>query len=482
MRKACKNLLTIVVVWGAAMAFSVGNPAMAEEGHGGPEHEMAEKKHEGHEAAGTHAEAVQEEHEGHPAGAGEEAHKGGEEILYWTCAMHPTVRASGPGNCPVCGMELIPVKKGAGLSLTQRQKDLIAVRTHRVGFSALTKEISTVGTIEYDERRAAHITTRVGGWIEKLYVDFTGQKVREGEVLASVYSPELLSAQEEYLAALATVEQMSGSRIAEVRNVSMDIVGASEENLRLSGLTREQVAEIESRGSAEPVVDLLAPRSGTVTMLKAKAGRHFMKGATLFEIADLQSLWAFVTVYEYELPWIREGQRVKITSVAFPGQTFEGMVSFIYPYMDTKTRSVRVRLDVPNEDEALKPGMYVIATLEVNLADLAGGKGEVTGTYYTCPMHPDVVSDQPGKCPKPGCGMTLIKKERTAGRKAEHLPELISRYTCPDHPEHSAPSPGECPMDGKKLVRTRGAPGTLCPGRRGADPGRTCGHQRQLPH
>lgn len=451
MGSLCKKMLTIVTAWGAVMAFSVGSPAIAEKGHEGSGHEMAKEMHE---AVGSHADTVHEGHASHPARAGEEGQMGGEgEIAYWTCAMHPTVRASGPGNCPVCSMELIPVKKGAGLSLTQRQKDLIAVRTHPVGFVELTKEISTVATIEYDERRIAHITTRVGGWIEKLYVDFTGQEVKEGQVLASVYSPELLSAQEEYLAALAAVERMSESGIAEIREVSASAIVASEENLRLSGLTRAQVAHIKSRGSAEPVVDLLAPRSGTVTMLKAKEGGHFMKGAALFEISDLRSLWAFVTVYEYELPWVRQGQKVKITSVSFPGQTFEGTVSFIYPYMDTKTRSVRVRLDVPNEDEALKPGMYVTATIEVTLSDLVGGEGEVTETYYTCPMHRDVMSEGPGKCPK--CGMSLIKKERVSGRKAAHVPELIFRYTCLDHPEHAATSPGECPMDGKKLVNVR---------------------------
>lgn len=374
-----------------------------------------------------------------PASPGEE-----EDIAYWTCVMHPSVRQSGPGSCPVCNMELVPVKKGAGLMLTKRQRDLIPIKTEPVAFHALEKEIRTVGTLEYNERKLAYVSTRISGWIEQVFVDFTGTRVRKDDHLVRIYSRELLPAQQEYLGNLEYLNKLPSNADEQTREEAEDDVVEAEDKLLLLGLTRQQVEEIKQRGKVQTELVLYAPIGGTVIEMNASKGRHVKEGENLYKIADLSSLWMIADVYEYEMPWLRWGQDVEISCDACPGKTFSGKVWFIYPYLHAETRTVKVLVGVPNPDERLKPGMYVTARLKVSLRDIYAPPPKPP---YACPMHPWITSDQPGKCSI--CEMDL---EKTQKEPKELAQDVETYWTCTMHPQVREKEPGNCPICEMKLV------------------------------
>jgi Cu(I)/Ag(I) efflux system membrane fusion protein len=432
----------------------------------------------------------------------------GKKIRFWTCVMHPTVKMQEPGSCPVCKMDLIPVYEGAGLELTEQQKALIPVRTESVGFRKVEREIRTVGVLDYNETRMAYASTRISGWIEDLHVDFTGIKVREGDELLSIYSPELVVAQEEYLTALKSVEELQNTEYVELlRSIKLNLT-AAESKLKLYGLTENQIKDIRNRGEVRTVLPLYAPVAGTVVHMNVMRGQHLNKGMNLYRIADLSSLWIMADVYEYELPWIYMGQVVEITAQSMPGRTFSGKVTYIYPFFDTNTRTQKVQVAVANPNEELRPGMYVTLRMKPTLVeiytrgsmpeapyacpmhpwitsehasecdicgmDLESTNSDImtsepmsgTGGKWVCPMHPEEQSDKFGECSI--CGMDLVEKQSTTGTGAHShthqlapsptlhadQPLLIFKYVCPDHPDEYATVPGLCPRDGKPLLMT----------------------------
>ena len=420
---------------------------------------------------------------------------GADDIAFWTCVMHPTVRQSGPGQCPVCQMDLIPARKGAGLTLTKRQKDLVPVRTEPVGYHALAREIRTVGTLTYNERKLAVASTRVSGWIERLYVDFTGTRVRadytcpdhpdqrfdspgecpectkplerHADHLVEIYSPELLVAQDEYLVALKGLAALGAGASELSRSGSRALVTSAEVKLRLLGLTQQQIDEIRQRGTAVTTLTLYAPIGGTVIEVKARLGQHVKAGADLFRVADLNTLWMLADIYEYELPWLRRGMVVEITGDAFPGEVVHGRIAFVYPFLHAETRTVKALVEVPNEDRRLKPGMAVTARLRVSLAEIHA-RDRAPLPPYACPMHPWITSESPGHCSI--CGMPLEPVERSeraeagahsvpASRPAASAPRPATRtvLTCgmPGHPQYDpdeAPADGTCPICKMKLA------------------------------
>lgn len=352
------------------------------------------------------------------------------EILYYTCGMHPTVRVSvedyekGNINCPICNMGLVPVYKeggmaemeadehaehegmGAEIKLTPRAQALARVKTEEVQYHHLLREINTVGEINYDERRVAYVAAWISGRIDKLFVDFTGVKVKKGDPLVWIYSPELLTTQEEYLLALETLERVKGSGNAETIGGAESLVEASKRRLLLWGISQKQVEELRQRKEANTHMTIHAPIGGTVIHKNALEGKYVKAGENLYQIANLSNLWILADIYEYEMAWIKENQKVEIITSAYPGEKFEGKISFIDPYLNPKTRSVKVRVDVPNPRLRLKPGMYVNVFLKSHIPEGIRGPGKV---IYTCSMHPEVISDKPGDCPV--CGMFLVKKE-----------------------------------------------------------------------
>ena len=367
------------------------------------------------------------------------------KIRYWTCVMHPSVKMPEKGNCPVCKMDLIPIYEGVGLTLTERQKSLIPVRTESVEFRHLSREIRTVGVLDYNETRMAYASTRISGWIEDLHVDFTGINVREGDELLSIYSPELLAAQEEYLTALKSVDELKNTQYAELKRIVEQTLSAAKSKLELFGLTPEQIDDIREHGEARTTLPLYAPSGGTVIHMNVYKGQHVNRGTNLYRIADLKSLWIIADIYEYELPWVYMGQDVEIAAQSMPAQTFHGKVNFIYPYLDAPTRTQKVHIEVPNLDGQLRPGMYVTLRLKPTLAEIYGREAHPKDAY-ACPMHPWITSENPGECTI--CGMDL---ESTRPEAAVSEP-METVWTCPMHPQVQQSEFGECDICGMDLI------------------------------
>ena len=250
----------------------------------------------------------------------------------------------------------------------ERQR-LIGLRTARVERQSLDRTIRTVGIVEYDERRVAHIHTKVSGWIESLQVDFTGELVEEGQQLLEIYSPELLSTQEEYLLALRARESLGNSSFAVVRASSESLLEATRRRLQLWDIPDQQIMALEEMGEPFKTLPIYSPIRGFVIHKAAYEGQHVGPSTELYTIADLREVWIIADIYEYELPLVEVGQRARVTLPYFPGESFEGRVDYIYPYMDAKTRTAKARLVFPNPDWKLKPGMYANVVLTAVLGD-----------------------------------------------------------------------------------------------------------------
>jgi RND family efflux transporter MFP subunit len=304
-------------------------------------------------------------------------------------------------------MDLVSVRAEEGkhegqvaLNLSERAKQLAGVRTSPVDYIPLTRGIRVTGQLDYDERRKAHMASWVGGRVDRLFVDFIGQEVREGEPLMWIYSPDLITAQEEYLLSLETVEKVKDSPIPETLADARALLESSQKKLLLMGITQGQIRELEERGAGETHATILAPSSGTVIHKGIQEGQYVKEGQHLFEIADLSQLWMIADVFETDYAFVQVGQEVEVTTPSYPGEIFHGRVSFIDPFLDQSSRSVHIRVDVPNPEGALKPGVSVDAVIQ---APIARNRQD----YYSCPMHPHVVAQKPGECPE--CGMFLEK-------------------------------------------------------------------------
>ena len=335
----------------------------------------------------------------------------------WTCSMHPEIRLPKPGLCPKCRMKLIPVNNQSSDEMvgmrqfvaTENARALMDVETAMVERKFVTAQIRMVGKVEYDETRLAYLTAWVPGRLDRLYVDYTGVSVNKGDHMVYLYSPELLSAQEELLQALAAVKNIRDTDLDVMREMTEATVTAAREKLRLWGLSAEQVAEIEKRGTVSDHITIYAPTSGIVIHRSGQLGMYVKTGTRIYTIADLSQVWVKLDAYESDLMWLRYGQEVEFTTVSYPGEVFKGTISFIDPVLDAVTRTVKVRVNVPNADGRLKPQMFVKTVVKANVA--AGGKvmsPRLAGKWI-CPMHPSVVKDQPGKCDI--CEMMLVQTE-----------------------------------------------------------------------
>jgi len=268
------------------------------------------------------------------------------------------------------------------VQLTPEEQRAIDVQTEVVTYRPLQKEIFTVGKIDVDERKLAFVPARIAGRLDKLFVNFTGIEVKKGEPLALIYSPDLVAAQREYHLALENLEKVKGSDIKEVVESARSLVEASETRLRLWGITDEQTAEMKTSSNPRFQMTISSPIGGTVIEKMVLEGKYVTEGENLYKIADLSTVWMLAEVYEYELPWVRPGQRVEITSLSSPGNASHGTVSFIDPIVNPNSRTIRVRADIPNPERKLKPQMFVNAKLVASLGEkvLAVPKSAVLDT------------------------------------------------------------------------------------------------------
>ena len=294
------------------------------------------------------------------------------EIAYWRAPMDPNFTAVGPGKSPM-GMELIPVYEdelGAAGTVTidPVMVQNIGVKTGVVRRQQLERRVRTVGRVDYDETRMTDVNTKIAGWVEALHVDFTGQIVRKGEPLLELYSPELVAAQEEYLTALDFKRRLEKSTSADAIQGGSDLLAASSQRLRYWDVTDEQIADLERTGKVKRTMTVYSPQEGIVVHKAVFDGAHIKPGEHLYRIADLSRVWVYADIYEYELPWIREGQEAEVTLSYLPGRRFAGKVIHIYPFLESKTRTVKVRMSFGNQDRSLKPGMYANVILHSTIS------------------------------------------------------------------------------------------------------------------
>ena len=515
----------------------------------------------------------------------------------YTCGMHPWIIQDHPGNCPICGMKLeaihktasaastgkilhykstmkpgetspVPAKDSMGMDMVPVYENaaggsseiaidpatiqLMNLQTAEVTRGPLRRTIRTVGTIDYNETALTEVTTKYKGWIEKLDVDATGQLVHRGEPLFDIYSPDLYSAEAEYLSVLGTNNDSNATALRE----------AALGKLKFYDITEAQIADLEKSGEPRKTLAVLAPADGFVIEKNVVQGQMVDAGLRLYRLADLGIVWVFAQVYEQDLPYVQLGQEATVKLASLPDREFRGRVTYVYPNVDEKTRTAKVRLEFENPGYFLKPGMFVSAQITSELEPstllvpdsavlrsgekntvfvaLTGGKfdartvvlgpeaehsmvevirgleaGErvvtsgqfmldsesqlreaiqkMSGTaaaatelasipptsetiqipstnaptesvVYVCPMpeHVSIVYDRPGKCPI--CGMTLVPVTPTELKQL--LPGgKVLYYTCP-MPEHSyvhAEQPGKCPVCGMTLIPVMAAPETTHP-------------------
>ncbi len=287
----------------------------------------------------------------------------GEETTY-TCSMHPQIRQNEPGKCPICGMDLIPVaqksdKEASSPFVHTMSPEAIALanlQTQKVKAVMPEHEIYLTGKVAVNEQRLSVITANYSGRIEKLFVDFTGQKVNKGQKLATIYSPELVTAQKELIEA------------AKFKNVNPALFNAAREKLRLWKITEFQINEIETSGVVVTESDVYSDQSGIVIRREIATGDYVNKGTVLFEIADLSSIWILLDAYESDLPFMNIGQKISFTVTSVPGKEFASAISFIDPLINKQTRTASVRAEINNPQQMLKPEMFVKAKIKASLS------------------------------------------------------------------------------------------------------------------
>ncbi len=308
-----------------------------------------------------------------PAQHEEHAQAKEEKPTAWFCSMHPQIRLPEPGKCPICFMDLIPVKDESGeqvprqLKMSEAAKLLAEVRTAPVVRRSVSKPIRMVGKVDYDETRMATIASWVNGRIERMYVDFTGISVKKGDRMVRLYSPDLLATQQELILAARSAARFETSDNSPSARTSRSLLRAAEERLRLWGLTPRQIAKIRARGRPTDYVTIYSPLAGVVTHKNGIEGMYVKPGTRIYTIADLSVIWVHLEAYESDLPWLNYGQEATITVETLPGEVFHGRVSFINPFLDEKTRTVKVRVVLENPDGRLRPGVFVRGTVESEL-------------------------------------------------------------------------------------------------------------------
>ncbi len=385
---------------------------------------------------------------------GAEAESGQQQV--WTCSMHPNIRQPKPGKCPICGMDLILVTPEEGnedagprsLRMSKSARELLNIQISPVQRRFVNAEVRMVGKVEYDETKLAYLTAWVAGRLDRLFVDYTGIRVAKGDHMVSLFSPELLTAQQELFAASQAFSRVSEGSPETLKNSAKATVDAARRKLRLWGLAEAQIREAEQSGAFSDHVTIYAPIGGTVIERMGFEGMYVEMGDRIYTIADLSEVWVKLDAYESDLAWLHYGQKVSFATDACPGERFTGRIAFIDPVLNPVTRTVKVRVNVPNPEGKLKPEMFVRAVVLAQVA--ANGRvmdPELAGKWIS-PMHPEIVKDKPGTCDV--CGMPLVRAEELG-----YVPAVASDNAKPLVIPASAPL-----ITGKRAVVYVETPGT----------------------
>jgi RND family efflux transporter MFP subunit len=296
-------------------------------------------------------------------------------ILYWYDPMHPKYTSDKPGVAPDCGMVLVPkyaddqssnqVTEGA-VTITGDKQILAGVRTAVVERRPLVREIRTTAQIVADESRIAHVHVKTAGFIEHVYVDYIGQLVKKGQPLFTQYSPDLVSTEEEYLIAKRGNATLASAPFAEISQGAQSLLESTRQRMKLWDISDEQIRELDETGKITRDVTFYSPVTGFVTDRKAFPQTSITPDTELYTVSDMSSVWANADIYEYEVPFVRLGQRVSFTLSYYPGKSYSGVISFIYPTVDPQTRTVKVRVQLANPGFVLKPNMFADAELRVD--------------------------------------------------------------------------------------------------------------------
>ncbi|MBX3279081.1 MAG: efflux RND transporter periplasmic adaptor subunit [Acidobacteria bacterium] len=304
------------------------------------------------------------------------AQTAGKKILYWVDPMHPAYKSDKPGTAPDCGMDLVPVYEEAvqtgvnlppgTIQISPERQQLIGVQYGEAAQRNVSKTLRAVGRLAYDETGITHVHTKYEGWIEEVFVDFTGKLVAKGQPLVSIYSPELLQTQQEFLLARRGRIELAGSPYREASFGIGALYEAARKRLELWDLTEAQIQELERSGKPVRALPIYAPNGGFVTARNAFQRQRVTPETELYTISDLSRVWVIADIYEFEAPEIVLGQAAAVTLAYFPGRVYHGRVTYIYPQVDAATRTLKARIEIPNADFALKPDMYANVELKID--------------------------------------------------------------------------------------------------------------------
>lgn len=297
--------------------------------------------------------------------------KKNKKVLYWRAPMDPTYISDEPGKSPM-GMDLVPVyegeemQTGSTITIDPTTVQNMGVRTADVKRQPFHREIRTVGHIDYNEDALFAVNLKFDGWIETLHVSRTGEVVQKGQPLLSIYSPALVATQEEYLLAYRNKQKLAHTAFAQISRGATDLLQATRKRLEYWDITDGQIEKLERTGEVKKYLTIYSPANGVVQHKNAVEGAHVKAGIDLFRVADLSKVWVLAHIFEYELPWVEVGQKVDMQLPYVPGKRFQGEVEYIYPYLDQKTRDVKIRIVFHNPDLELKPQMYANITIEAS--------------------------------------------------------------------------------------------------------------------
>ncbi len=296
------------------------------------------------------------------------------KILYWYDPMHPQYKSGKPGTAPDCGMDLVPkyadeqalnMAPGSVMISTAKQQ-LIGVRTVEAKRERLTRDVRTTAQITADETKIAHVHVKINGFIEQVFVDYIGQLVKKGQPLFTMYSPDLVSTQEEYLIAKRGQKTLGSSQFAEVAQGSESLLRSARERLKLWDISDEQIKKLDETGEVSRTLTFYSPITGFVMDRKAFPQTSVNPDTELYTVSDFSTVWAVADIFEYEVPFVKVGQHAEMQLSYYPGKTWGGRVAFIYPIVDPTTHTVKVRMEFRNPNFVLKPQMFADVDLKID--------------------------------------------------------------------------------------------------------------------